>query len=148
MKGHIESIITLDIMLEGKYIVTYGIQGEICVWDASTYELLDGTYFDLVLSFHFSSFFLLLLQFCLQDFVSICFAFFFLFWRLSLLYSSSTHCTFIDSFSCTNSCYPFTLLSHSYYTTINRWKYIEYFENRKDSAWILDLEKRNSRYRL
>ena len=44
MRGHTQSILTLDILLEGKYIVTYGIQGEICVWDASTYTMLDGTY--------------------------------------------------------------------------------------------------------
>lgn len=47
MRGHTQSILTLDILLEGKYIVTYGIHGEICVWDASTYAMLDGTYFNI-----------------------------------------------------------------------------------------------------
>lgn len=60
MRGHTQSILTLDILLEGKYIVTYGIQGEICVWDAGTHTMLDGTH---------SCFFFFLNDF----FLSICF---------------------------------------------------------------------------
>ena len=42
LSGTTQSILTLDILSDGKYLVTYGIEGEIVVWSTSTYAIIDG----------------------------------------------------------------------------------------------------------
>ena len=42
--GHTESIINLDILMDGQYLVTYGVKGEVIVWDTATGLMLEGTY--------------------------------------------------------------------------------------------------------
>ena len=56
LHGHTQSVLALDIALDGEYIVTYGIHGEVLVWRSSTYVLLEGnnTAFPLSLSVSFS----------------------------------------------------------------------------------------------
>ena len=48
LHGHTQSILSIDIAMDGEYIVTYGIHGEVLVWRSSTYALLEGTVMSLI----------------------------------------------------------------------------------------------------
>ena len=44
LHGHTESILSMDLAMAGMYIVTYGVNGEILVWQSSTNTMLEGKY--------------------------------------------------------------------------------------------------------